>query len=254
MNNELLQEIGLNKTQARIYLSLIEKGDQSPPQIAQDSGESRSNSYMVLDQLEELGLAEQFEESKKVRYRAKNPVALEVLSDTRKREMASAEQKLRSAMPMMLSYFYSFTEKPGVRLFQGVDDLKELYEDILRTKQKLYLVRAVNDRDILGADFMDRFIERRVKLGIEVEALTPEHATANRDGTQDDKWLFQRTWIPEGCYEDPVEINVYGDKIALVVFGDEVMGVVVNSPIAAQAFKSLFGLIQTSLSSDISSD
>ena len=45
---------------------------------------------------------------------------------------------VKQSMPQMLSYFYSFTEKPGIRLLQGEEGLKEIYQDTLRTKKDIF--------------------------------------------------------------------------------------------------------------------
>ena len=58
MTPDLLTEIGLNKTQAKLYLTLIESGALLPSELADKTEEKRTNSYMVLEQLERLGLVE----------------------------------------------------------------------------------------------------------------------------------------------------------------------------------------------------
>ena len=52
MTPDLLTEIGLNKTQAKLYLTLIESGALLPSELADKTEEKRTNSYMVLEQLE----------------------------------------------------------------------------------------------------------------------------------------------------------------------------------------------------------
>lgn len=249
MNPEILETIGLNKTQAKTYMTLVEKGELTPPEIAEFTGESRTNSYMVLDSLAELELIEKIEKGKKLSYRVNNPIAIEKLSEKKRQSVIEAETKVKQAMPTLLSYFYSFTERPGVRLFEGADGLKEIYRDILRTKKTLYLIRGFQNVEVLGKGFIEKFIAQRVKLGIKVIALTPKHTDANTDPDQDKEWLMERTWVDTSLYKEPVEINIYGSKIAIASFGGEVMGVIIDSPQMAKALKELFVLISLGASS-----
>lgn len=56
MNTKTLLEAGLSESQAKAYVALIQQGQLSPPQLADQVKESRTNSYMILEKLEELGL------------------------------------------------------------------------------------------------------------------------------------------------------------------------------------------------------
>src|SRR5688572_27750472 len=57
VNEEILTHLGLNPTQAKAYLAIVRHGSLTPPELAKNIGETRTNAYSVLDQLVELGLA-----------------------------------------------------------------------------------------------------------------------------------------------------------------------------------------------------
>ena len=94
---------------------------------------------------------------------------------------------------------------------------------------------------------MKTFIERRVKAGINVVALSPETPLSNHDPAIDRQWLYTRTWLPEGSYNAPVEIDVYGNKVALLSFENEAIGTVIQSPQIADAMRQLFDLLASNL-------
>lgn len=243
MTPELLQEIGLSRSQAITYLRLIEKGELTPPDVAKLTGESRSNSYMILQRLEELGLVEKVENLKKTTYQPLNPVALEQLAEERRKKTTQIEGQIKQAMPSMLSYYFSFTEKPGIRLLQGEAGLKEIYTDTLRTKQDIYFLRTPTEVQILGDEFFLRYKERRSKLGIKTFAYTKKTPFAQKLSKDDAKNNMVRTWISEDDYTAPVEINVYGDKVAFLAFGGDVMGVIIQNPHIAESMRQVFRLV-----------
>ena len=51
MNPELLEQAGLNATQAKAYLALITSGSLTPPQLADKIQITRTNAYEVMTAL-----------------------------------------------------------------------------------------------------------------------------------------------------------------------------------------------------------
>ena len=57
VDTAILRKAGLTESQAKGYLALIENGELSPVELAEKTGESRTNGYMICERLEKLGLA-----------------------------------------------------------------------------------------------------------------------------------------------------------------------------------------------------
>lgn len=245
MNPQLLQSLGLTKSQAIVYLRLVENGELSPPAVAKLSGETRSNAYMILQKLEELKLVERIEKTKKITYQPLNPIALERLAEDKRQQVIKTEEHIKQALPQMLSYFYSFTEKPGIRLLQGVDGLKEIYKDTLRTRKDIYFLRTPSEVQVLGHDYFTQYKKKRVELGITTYAYTTNTAEARHHKAADDKKnKMIRTLLKPKDYDAPVEVNVYGDKVAFLSYGEELMGIIIQSPTIAESMRQVFKLIR----------
>lgn len=243
MTPDLLEEIGLNKTQAKVYLTLVESGALTPLQVADKTFEKRTNAYMVLDQLEVFNLVEKRNSDKKITYEATNPIALESLAEKKRKKLHEAETKVKQAMPNLLNYYYSFTEKPGIRMFQGVEGLKEIYADTLRSKQDIHLLRTRADIPNMTDEYLRRYRDKRASLGINTYALTPDSPEGQKNAPYDKDMLYIRTKIPADRYTAPVEVDVYGNRTAFAIFGEEVMGVVIDNPHLADAMRQLFKLL-----------
>lgn len=246
MNPQLLRSLGLSNSQAEIYLKLVERGELTPPEVAKISGESRTNAYMILQKLEEFGLVEKIETAKKLKYQPLNPIALERLAEEKRVETATVEHQIKQSMPQMLSYYYSFTEKPGIRLLQGTEGLKEIYKDTLRTKKDIYFLRTPTEVKTLGDEYFSRYKQKRAQLGITTFALTSDTPNARKYAADDKLNKMIRTWIKPESYTAPVEVNIYGDKVAFLSYGEEIMGVIVQSPAIAESMRQLFKLIRES--------
>ncbi|QQR52939.1 hypothetical protein IPG36_02400 [bacterium] len=109
MDASLLEQIGLNTTQARAYLALISNGTLTPPQLSDKIQITRTNAYEVLKQLEELTLAVKSGTGSKLTYRPENPANLEKLMESRRNQVIEHETRLRNFMPQLMTYFYTFS-------------------------------------------------------------------------------------------------------------------------------------------------
>lgn len=243
MDSEFLINLGLTEAQANAYIVLVENGKLTPPQLSKSTGENRTNAYMLLDKLVELDLAKKLEGTSKATYRPLNPSNLEELVKKSRQEALKREETVKQAMPELLSFFYTHSEQPGVRFFQGKNGILEMYDDILRTGKTLHLVRGATDKEVVGQAELEKFINKRVEKQIRVKALTPVHGDANREPEQDKQWLMERTWVNTDLYSEPVEIDIYGDKVAFMSFGNEAIGIIIESPQIAESMRKLFDLM-----------
>lgn len=246
MDTDTLTAIGLTNSQAKAYLVLVQNGSISPPELAHQTNETRSNAYKILDRLAELGLAIKSKRGKNIIFYVSNPVSLETIAKKQRDIALEQEKKVKLSMPALLNYFYTYSQQPGVRFFQGKDGIVQILNDILRTKKTVHLIRSPHDNDFYDGPEFESFKRKRAQLGIKTQALTPSTPTANRNPDVDAAQLFTRTWLPKGGYEGSVDWYIYGNKLAIISYGDEAIGMIIESPQVADSFKQLFNLLRVS--------
>lgn len=242
MNLETLTAIGLNDTQAKAYIVLVKSGSLTPPQTALLLEIKRTNAYAVLDQLVEYGLATKKELNKKITYWAENPTALERLAKEQRAQALEHERQVQASMPTLLNYFYTFSAQPGVRFFQGIDGIKEIYDDMLRTNKDIYVVRSPYDQDLMTTNFYKSFKEQRAKRKIKTYMINPANSPAFWNASTDATYNIERTAIEPAMYTANAEISAYGDKLSIISFGEEAFGTIIDSPQAAEGFRQLYAL------------
>ncbi|MCR5573158.1 MAG: hypothetical protein K6F57_05335 [Candidatus Saccharibacteria bacterium] len=251
MNTEELiatsQKAGLTKSQASVYIALIREGELSPAQMAEISGESRENCYSIAKRLVELNLAEKTT-SRKTAYRALNPSALQVLAENRRRIIQRNEIYVKQNIDSLMQLYYANSEMPGAHTIEGIEGIKEVYNDMLHTKDDIYLIRSDYDR-ILGnakEGFLRDFRAKRAENGITTYALTPDFPEARKfaaDGT-DEKLKFDRVFMPQDAYTGKVEIDVYGNKVALIAFGETEMATIISSPAISDSMRQITKMLR----------
>lgn len=245
MDTSVLTGIGLTEAQAKAYITLTQLGPTAPPVLADKINETRSNTYKVLDKLVELGLARKLEHENKIRYRVENPTALESLARQKRDAALAEEHRIKDALPKLMTFFYTYSEQPGVRFYQGHDGIKQIFDDMLRTRQDIYLIRSPADVKFYDEVFFAEFRRKRSELGITTHAITPNVASAVHNIDVDKLNKFNRTWIPAYAYTGNVEWDIYGNKVALISYGDEAIGMIIESPQIAESCRQLFNLLRT---------
>lgn len=243
MNEDLLVSLGLNPTQSKSYMALVRHGSLTPPELAKLTGETRTNAYTVLDRLVELGLAKKDDSRKKLVYRVENPVALEKLVKQHRDEALAREKLVKDSMPALLNFFYAYSEQPGIRFFQGIEGLKEIYNDQLRTGKEVMFVRSTADTKLYGYEVMRELRGKFARRGIKRHAFSPDASDIPIKWRElDPPRLLSRTWLGDE-YSASVEWSVYGNKVSIISFGEETIGMIIESPQIAESMRQLLKLV-----------
>lgn len=236
MDTTILRKAGLTESAAKGYLALIEHGSLSPTELAEHTGENRTNAYAIADKLVSLGLATKRGDTK-ASYQPESPAKLKQLLITRQRELKAVDSELSGILPQLLSTFRLTTDKPGVLHLEGVDSLRQVYDDIIKTGDTLCIFPSSHDRDDPEiAAMIDSQIERQRKAGIKTEVLLRQEVITQFAIKNDE--LFEARPAPLAALD--AQIMVYGDNVAITIFGSGVVTTIITSPPAAQTFRQLF--------------
>ena len=241
MTEEQLQQLGLSPSQAKAYILLVLEGKLTPASLMKKTGESRTNAYMVLDRLVDLGLALKDEQDKKLVYRASSPIGLQKLAERQRERAYATESRIKDAMPELVKFYQEHRIQPGIRFLQGKDGLKEVYKDHLRTGGDIVVFRTPADHAYFE-EHMSEYMEKRAQAGIKTELISP-HQPGTEQYHQENLHLNrQMTWIPKDMYTAPVEITSYSNHVAITSFGEEAVAMIIDSPQIALAIKEIFAL------------
>ncbi len=234
-----LTNLGLTEKQANMYSHLLSSQDLSAPELMKVIGETRTNTYMILEKLESLNLVSRSKKGRHNIYTAQNPIALKNLSEEKRRQYLEFETKVDQTVADLLRDFHVQTEMPGVVVFRGTEGLKQIYDDTLTSKSEILLLRTRYDDKVMGVNFFMNYIKKRAELGIKTRGFYPTSSKITTWAKNHDKLLIELNYYRNNVYDEPVEIDVYDSKVAMISFGKETMGVIVESPLIASAMKAL---------------
>lgn len=235
--NTELEQLGLHKSEIRVYLHLLENGLSTPPQIAKGTGIARTNCYHVLRELEGKGLIQTQALGKRKAYLARDPESIVATLD-RKKEAATR------VVPELRELYTSQKNKPKIRFFAGWSEVREIYMQTL-SAEKVRFIGSTEDLAAIDQKFFIWYNEELKKRRIIVDDLlnsTAEGKTAGQIEAMKDA-LHTIKFLPQRHKDLPTEIIIWDDNIALVTLQKPIFGTIITNPALAKTFRALFSML-----------
>lgn len=238
--------LGLSDVEIQVYRTLLELGTRPAGMVALKAGLKRGHTYNVLAQLMTKGIVQEFIKNNVRHFTCSPPESLLSLLQNQEDELRSQKERLRRVVPLLENLRNPIAARPKVRFFQGVDGVKEIFEDMLR---------GPNDR-ILGvcdiasswrppgsehSGWSSSFAQRRIERGIWFYGIlnsSPESDVVAKEAEENFRVLKRIDNV-----RLPVELNIYGSKVALVSTRGETVGLLIEHPPVAEMLRNLFTAI-----------
>jgi sugar-specific transcriptional regulator TrmB len=216
---KILEQVGLNSKEAKIYLTLLELGPTAIRKIAEKAKINRGTTYESLKKLQKIGLVSYFHQGKLQHFVAENPKVLNNLLSRKKLEIKEAEENLPNLISSLSSFSRNTENKPVIKFYENYSGIRTILEDVLdsfknKSKKEYVAYSSSSIRPYLyHKDAFPNFTEERIKRKIFVKtiAIGPGGTLHGKD---DRKWLTKQ----EGS--SPIYTLIYDKKIAMISVGE----------------------------------
>lgn len=245
MNQAILQTLGLSSNEAKIYELLLKLGEVEAQIVIAQTGLKRATAYKALYDMEEKGIVSKRDIGKTLHFKPEPPTSLLTLAEDRYNELERVRRDVRSILPQLTSAYILAVEKPVVSTFEGVEGLKQMYEDTLREKQPIYAVlQAEHLHPELYRWLESVYVKRRVKLGIPATVIVASSTASEKYVSKDARTLRTTRVVDRQLFPFAHEVDIYGQKIAFINYkkDEALIGVVIDHPRIAQTMKAFFDL------------
>ncbi len=230
-----LTDIGLNKKEALIYTSLLKFGEATVTEIAREANLNRTTLYAILEKLKNRGIVFKIKKRKKIHFTPEKPEEL-------KRMTLENIRQFEKIVPELTALTQKNSRKPSVSFLDGKEGFRKIWDLILRSGLKEFLIIA-DPREMLG--FAERgyitntIIKKKIAAGIRSRQIaafseyTKEVLAKDREENRVSKVLPHYHKIP--C----VKI-IFGDQVAVITPSNENMIILIRSEAYAKTERSLF--------------
>jgi len=248
MYKDILNELGLTKTQAEIMAFLLENGLSKASLIAQKTSVPRGVAYKGLDELLALGLVEKKETGTVARFQAEHPIKLEKIIENKEKEAGQARQKLTGLLPELVSMYNLANHKPGVFFYEGEEGIEQVFNDSLESKTEIYTYADLEafSKDI--KEIQTRAAKERDKRGIKKKIIVPDTEATHKIVANYEKTNTEVRFLGKDFYQFKTGMQIYDGKISYqVIEQNRKLGVIIQDPNIYQMHKLLFEFIWAQL-------
>lgn len=234
MNKEqILKDLGLSEKEVKVYLALLSLGQSTVNDISKKSKLNRVTTYDVLKYLQEKGLVSYVIKSGVKYYESAEPRKL--LGDLQEKQA-----KVKSILPELEALKESVKEKPGIELYEGLNGLKTIFEDIIKEDKESWFISDPNLMEALEFYF-PHFIKQKRKQGMFSRVITSDNKLMRQYKRNNPKKYVDLKFIDEKL---PTSKIIYGNKVATLTFEKEnSIGIIVENKQIANTERKLFELL-----------
>jgi sugar-specific transcriptional regulator TrmB len=219
-----LQKIGLSDKESILYLAGLQTGPATMQELVNSAQLKRATVYELVESLKEKGLIKTVLKGRRKIYIAEDPQNISPL-------IKQKENILHNIMGQLLSIQSHAGKKPSVRIYQGVEGIKEIYEDILSRRCDYIEVLSTKLPDEKIRDYWGgEYVEKRIKKGNHVRIIAPD-TPFYRDLQSKDKFALRQTKLVSAQnFPFQNELFAYNGKVAFITQeGDDSLGLVIES-------------------------
>lgn len=242
---ELLQKlknIGITDEEITIYISALEQGSVTVLELARITKIPRTTVYLLIDALCEKGLFQMSAKGKKKIYIPASPDELYKIVQKKRSEIDETLDSLDKALPELKSVFNLKHSKPSIRYYQGVEEVKKIYEETL-SHYKIYV--HCMSQSAVGAmgGYLEKYFVRVIRKMIYTKEIVSDTESDKKYQKDNSTSRNQIICIPKN-YITNTDYIIFGNSVAFITYKDKKpIGVVIEDPEIARFEKIRFMMI-----------
>ena len=236
---KILEQVGLNDREVKVYLATLELGESTVLPIAKKADIKRTYCYDILSDLQKKGLVSFYEKNNRRRYVAENPSKI---ADILKGRL----DDFRAILPDLRSIYNHSPQKPRVRYFEGIEGILSLYDEVIKDKPKALdaISSPAHIEEFIGEHFFD-YLTKLTTINTFSRDIVAFSAQKSRFVS----WLNQNNFQYKIMPQDSAiatDIMIYDNKFIQISYTQEIHAVVIESTGIADTQKALFEIIWNS--------
>ncbi len=234
MNEDVLVEIGLNHSEAKIYLALVHDGLSTVTKIAGTTKLHRANIYDALKKLISRGLATYMQKEGVSYYEAVEPRALVNI-------LREKEQHLTAILPQ-LELSKRLAEKKGEAfIVEGLTGLFNEMYNLLQYNDDILVYGIPKSVPEIVRTKITHFHKERLAKNINMLHIY-NHDAKDRIKFLNKMKLTQAKFLPES-FDSQVSTWACGEVVMLTLWQKPILSVVVKNAHVAESYKNYFSLL-----------
>lgn len=237
-----LTKLGLTTDQAKIYEVLLSAKILPARLVATQAGVGRELTYIVLGQLESLGLVQKSTEGKVTLFKALDPRNTKKILEEKRETVTAAEQAYQEVVTKMVADFNTAHNKPFIKFYEGLEGLEKTYSHILKHAKTVRVMRSLYDYENLEIrNMVVEQIKKQSQRGIKSYVLTPQlpHMKTEKLTYNPQKNVIRKV-VPKESFVLPAQVVIYNNTVSITSMKKEIVTTIIESEDITKTFLTMF--------------
>jgi sugar-specific transcriptional regulator TrmB len=237
MDTKLLEELGLTKNEALIYIFLLKSGETTTGKIIKETGIANSRVYETLNSLISKGIVSYNVQKDGKHFKAENPKKFLEIEEHRKK-------KIQDLIPGLSNIMNLGEKETTTAVYEGYEGFKTAFKKIIDDCPKnetifiLGFSEPTEKKESLRLFLSNMNLksqQKKQKLRIILDSSVKE--TLGRD-REKEKYTEVR-YMPRG-YISPAAVDIFEDYVFMFLWEEKPFVFMIKNKVIAESFKHYF--------------
>lgn len=227
-----LQELGLNKSEAGVYLYLLEHGLSFTKDIAEATDTSHTNVYNIVERLEDKKIIDEQQKDGKKAYLANSPKSIVRMIERKKEKAEDLIEDLEA--------LYNKREgKPQIKFYDGWEQVQNLIEEHYEVEEA-YSIGSIKQFWSLDREYFKERTKKLKENNVIWHDIMPRASMKDtgKEVMESLKSLYDITYIPEKFGSMAALLYAWENKIAIIHVEEPVFATAIINKNAAETLKT----------------
>ena len=234
-----LMALGLTQKEAKVFLALLEYGNQPASVIAKRTNLPRPTVLYLFENLEKRGYIRKSKQGR-TQYFYADPKFLEV---SKRQELDDQKQELDQLLPLLKEFQNPYSSPPKIQISKGLDNCRKAYRQLLESETEIHEFAAHDDLAKMGEKFMEDFIAERTKRGVTLHAICKETALHKSYDQKNSEQARTLTMFDPAIGTLYSSIAIYENKVLLLNLYHDAFAILIESREVAETLRTVFRLV-----------
>lgn len=224
-----LNTLGLSEEEISVYISALSSGSITVLELARITKIPRTTVYLLIDSLTEKGLLHLTADCKKKFYVPASPSELIIMATKKREQLEKSIASLDRELPQLQALYNVSHQKPKIRYYEGVEEVKKIYEDSLSAEKIYFQHMSEKGRGLMG-EYGEKYWARLMQKMIHTKQIIAEN-DKNRAYIQNEPTQRNQIICIPAKYSTTIDYIIYADTVAFITYKESIpVGVVISDP------------------------
>ncbi|MFA6072632.1 MAG: helix-turn-helix domain-containing protein [Candidatus Woesearchaeota archaeon] len=236
---EILQQIGLTPSEAKVYVALLETGKNTATGILNHAKFNSGRIYEVLTSLENKGLVSAVKEGKVKFFVASSPERVLDYLNAKMEDVNQQKNDFEKVLPTLKKSYEHTQQETDIEVFLGVKGQKTAYDILFaeagKDKDKEIIVQGITKKSKYPQEVLDllRFYvyKRRKELKLKVKKIADDEAKKEKMYFEDNSEI---RYLP---FSSTTSIQVLGEITMVQMPVEPVITIIIRNKRVAEDYK-----------------